>query len=521
MRNITKILSIILALVVIVGLVAACSGGTSDNNGGNQGANQGTNQGETSDKEDQLPEVYYQAFPLAEFDGKTSDDVYEEIKNYIIEQTGVVPVPVVLPRGSETEKLNLLISSDDERLDVFFSGDWIEYADMGLLMPLNDLLDEHGANIKKAWEENDYMWEKVTDEEGTIWALPRALPTTSYPTWLRKDWLDKYGLEMPKTIEDLENILRTFKEEDPAGNGQTIPLLTDLGGLYNGLSAGFTENGYGNWQDTDGKIKHPILQPGFKDAVAKMAEWYKEGYIYKESYVINREQQEQLLSSNRIGSTIMWYSLVAANEERVKANIPELEYAFAEGLKGPKGSIETKTKPGSAGMMILKKAKNPEAAMKFLDWVMESPDNFVTPLYGLDGVDREYTDKEKNLFKRISERYNGDFYIYPNNVSLRQYGVVGEDGIPNKMTQFLMDYQYRYDDVKEPFDFLVSYPATDLDELAPNRADIDRMIEEELVKFLTNMRPMSEWEDFIDQLHKIGMDELNDAYTQIYEKSVK
>ena len=113
---------------------------------------------------------------------------------------------------------------------------------------------------------------------------------------------------MPKTIEDLENILRTFKEEDPAGKGQTIPLLTDLGGLYNGLSAGFTENGYGNWQDTDGKIKHPILQPGFKDAVAKMAEWYKEGYIYKESYVINREQQEQLLSSNRIGSTIMWYS---------------------------------------------------------------------------------------------------------------------------------------------------------------------------------------------------------------------
>jgi len=134
-----------LSLVLIVGLVAGCSGGASDNN-----KDQGANQGQTSDKEDQLPDVYYQAFPLAEFDGKTSDDVYEEIKNYLIEQTGVVPVPVVLPRGSETEKLNLLISSDDERLDVFFSGDWREYAEMGLLMPLN------------------------------------ALPTTSYPTWLRK-----------------------------------------------------------------------------------------------------------------------------------------------------------------------------------------------------------------------------------------------------------------------------------------------------------------------------------------------
>ena len=163
MKNTIKILSLMLSLVLIVGLVAGCSGGASDNN-----KDQGANQGQTSDKEDQLPDVYYQAFPLAEFDGKTSDDVYEEIKNYLIEQTGVVPVPVVLPRGSETEKLNLLISSDDERLDVFFSGDWREYAEMGLLMPLNDLIDEYGPNIKKAWEENDYMWEKVTDEEGTI-----------------------------------------------------------------------------------------------------------------------------------------------------------------------------------------------------------------------------------------------------------------------------------------------------------------------------------------------------------------
>ena len=46
---------------------------------------------------------------------------------------------------------------------------------------------------------------------------------------------------------------------------------------------------------------------------------------------------------------------------------------------------------------------------------MESPDNFVTPLYGLDGVDRSIPIRE-NLFKRISERYNGDFYIYQNNV---------------------------------------------------------------------------------------------------------
>lgn len=152
----------------------------------------------------------------------------------------------------------------------------------------------------------------------------------------------------------------------------------------------------------------------------------------------------------------------------LKANEPEAEYDFARGLKGPKGLVETRTKPGSSGMMILKKAKNPEAAIKLLDWIIASRENFVTPLYGIKDVDWEYVDEEKGLFKRISERYNGDFYIYPNNVSLRQYGVVGEDGKANKMTQFLMDYQYRYDDVKDPLDFDVVYPANVMDELAPN-----------------------------------------------------
>lgn len=410
MKKATKLLCIMLMFSIIMGIFVGCSGdkGKDTSDTADKVDKQAENEAEN---EAELPDVYYEAFPLAEFDGKTSDEVYKEVQDYIAEQCGVIPVPVVLPRGSEVEKLNLLISSADERLDVFFSGDWREYAEKGLLLPLNDLIEEHGPNIKKAWAENDYMWEKVKDEEGTIWALPRSLPTTSYPTWIRADWLEDQGLEMPKTIEEFENILKTFKEEDAAGNGQTIPLLTDIGGLYNALSAGFTEHGAGNWQDEDGKIKPAIMQPGFKDAVAKMAEWYREGYIYKESYVVNREQQEQLLFANRVGSTMMWYSLVAANEDRLKQNVPEAEYVFCEGLEGPKGLVETKTKPGSAGMMVLKKAKNPEAAIKYMDWVLESADNFVTPLYGIDGKDREYTDKDKNLFKRTSERYNGDFYI--------------------------------------------------------------------------------------------------------------
>ena len=39
------------------------------------------------------------------------------------------------------------------------------------------------------------------------------------PAFIRKDWLDKLGLEQPKTIDDFYNVLKAFKEQDPDGNG--------------------------------------------------------------------------------------------------------------------------------------------------------------------------------------------------------------------------------------------------------------------------------------------------------------
>ena len=54
-------------------------------------------------------------------------------------------------------------------------------------------------------------------------------------------------------MDELENVLKTFKEKDPAGNGQTIPLMTN-GDLNGALAAGFMDVGYGNWVDADGKV---------------------------------------------------------------------------------------------------------------------------------------------------------------------------------------------------------------------------------------------------------------------------
>ncbi|UUZ86731.1 extracellular solute-binding protein [Paenibacillus sp. P26] len=177
----------------------------------------------------------------------------------------------------------MLLGSKDE-IDLF-QGNWDDYASKGAIIPLNDLLDKYGQDIKKAWPQE--AWDYMKDKDGKIWGIPRGVPAVHYPIWVRSDWMKKLNLKMPQTIDELEAVLKAFKEQDPDGNGKadTIPMMTDLNGIKMAFLGGFVENGNSNWVDpADKKLKPVELAPGFKDFVAKMADWYQKGYIYKESF---------------------------------------------------------------------------------------------------------------------------------------------------------------------------------------------------------------------------------------------
>ena len=53
----------------------------------------------------------------------------------------------------------------------------------------------------------------------------------SYPKlWFNYDWLEKLGLEEPQTTEELYEVLKAFKTQDPNGNGKAneIPLTGSI-----------------------------------------------------------------------------------------------------------------------------------------------------------------------------------------------------------------------------------------------------------------------------------------------------
>ncbi len=540
-----KLECIALTGALVLGLLAGCGSKPSNTGNDSAGTTDAVKSEETAaedaeevkeetvaDESAEVPTIYFEGFmPWIGSAGKvaSTDEAMEKVQNYVIEQCGVKPVPVLLPSGSEQEKLNLMIADASEQLDIIMMNptweSWGRLAENEQIIPLNDLLDEYGQDIKTAFSgELEWLLDPMTDADGNIWALPRALETTSNPTYIRKDWLDQAGLDIPTTFEELEEVLAAFKEADFAGGGQTIPLLiVSEGGLDYGITAGFTEYGYGYWMDEqDSLIKPAALQPGFKECLEQVSGWYEKGYIHPDSFTLTWSDFEDLFMADRVGVIIGSYGVTANNLANLQALNPEAEYVFADGIQGPKGFMETREKASNSGMMITAKSQNPEACMKLLNWVVSDSSNFLTMMYGIEGEGWEWQDKDKGLYKILNtESFGGELYIYPNNYNLRQIGQVdNETGELRMDSKFMMEDQYRYDTTKESFDKSVFWNAAAIDALNANVSDVDKMISENVIKFVTGQRDLAEWDTFVNEdLPKAGLDAYMEAYTTFYNEN--
>lgn len=148
---------------------------------------------------------------------------------------------------------------------------------------------------------------------GRIYGIPTTYPdfNNSNFVYIRKDWMEKLGLEEPKTYDDLADIARAFMESDLDGNGKDdtygIPCLpsyqTNTGG-EGSLGEVFLNVGGAApriWQKEDGKVIYGSLMDGAKDALIMLNDWYTEGIIPKDFATWDEETLKQVYADNKAG----------------------------------------------------------------------------------------------------------------------------------------------------------------------------------------------------------------------------
>jgi putative aldouronate transport system substrate-binding protein len=315
-------------------------------------------------------------------------------------------------RWSETTDLtNMLAAGNAPDLCITYNTEAIStFAQQGGILELTPYIDRLLPDFKKllgkdpAIQGQDFIYrDRGAVAENKMFSIAtyvidvRAALTNIF---IRKDWLDKLGLPLPKTTQEFHDALVAFRDRDPGnvGKNNVIP-------YYNGTDArwGFRPIIYAYF---DPKISprdewiynvtdRPISMPGFKEGVRLVNKWYNEGLIFKD-FPVTTEDGSNLLKAGYAGAfsgnwdtPFRTDSLI--NEELAK-NVPGAVFVAVDCIQSPDG-INHKIISDKPDRRVFVPAfsKNPEAALKYLNWLAKF-ENFNFLQIGNVGVTHELVD---------------------------------------------------------------------------------------------------------------------------------
>ncbi len=309
-----------------------------------------------------------------------------KVHDVIQAATGADVEMLFVPGDQLNNKVNLMLSSK-EKVDIITGlsvNAAIELYKSGAIIPLNDLIDKVAPDLKN--NINPELWPQVT-VDGKIIGIPNENNVGSgFVIQLRTDWLKTLNMQPPKTIADYESVLDAFINKDPDQNGKkdTIGLFArDLLGLDNTFAPYFLKSGMAWYLNADRKLTPPELDPVYKQLLAKLAEWYKKGYIWRDFLTAKNEQGQEIVAQNKVGSFAGWYSNILSGYEKLRQQVPEANYEPIL-LQGT-GSNQLFTRSVLTKVVGINKAsKSQEAALKVLDY-HATPEGRRTIYYGIQG----------------------------------------------------------------------------------------------------------------------------------------
>jgi len=375
--------------------------------------------------------------------------VEEAVNAYIEPLIGAKVSYHIIGWGDWNDKaINALQSG--EKMDLIFTADWegygVEVAG-GLLMPLDDLLDQYGQGIKDTLPETFLDGVRV---DGVLYGIPTNKELCVPEGFIiNKTAANAIGWDVVpddptiKTTADLEPWLAKYKEMFPdkypylmdGQNGRWAdePWAPDWAGMSNNsvaMKMAKQENG-----EFDETVYSIFATPEQEEHIRLMYKWGQADYISPDAALTSFDYNgtfgrgdflafSQPLKGNGIKAAEMYAANATADFECVEITMQ------------PKYVVTTHAGGSMFGIPVT--SKNPEAAMKYLN-LMHSDATLVNlMLFGAEGVNyTKVNDQQVELTDQNWYGVHGGAWTVGN--TKLQYVLTSEDPEKNAMLQSYAD----------------------------------------------------------------------------------
>lgn len=310
---------------------------------------------------------------------------------------------VIVPTGADGEaKINAAAAANDLP-DLFQMvsanndnrGALLRLVDLGLMAPVGDMMPLMPERVKLHY--NDQLALDLVTFYGEQYGLPEPPPIPKREGLvIRKDWLDKLGLDVPTTPEELFAVAEAFTTQDPDGNGKNDTY--GFGGFLNGEGLGtrfdFIMGAYGVpgvWNFTgNGDFGLNVRSENYPEALAYFKSLVDAKVIDPDWPTLTRDDFRARWKQGSFG--IMWEDFAAltnkSNYEPFDTNFPDAEWIPVAAPTGPDGDAYYGVYTGRGQIFgVSQKAADDgkkEAIARLLEWM--ATDGYYLLGFGEEGV---------------------------------------------------------------------------------------------------------------------------------------
>jgi putative aldouronate transport system substrate-binding protein len=325
-----------------------------------------------------------------------------EIYKMIERETGAAFDITWVPAAGYTEKIILTLASQDYPMvlngkEETRKPNMIEAQRAGIFWELTDkLLSQCPLSLGKLNPDIN----RVLSVDGKLYTLYQERPIGREAVILRTDWLKKLNLPEPRTVQQLDQVVRAFAARDPDGNGKN-----DTYGLF--LSEPYVStnlpdwlciaNGGANvWEVKNGKFIPSFTTQPYLDGLDLMRAWYKDKVLNQDFIALKAVQDvHDAFMAQKSGIFLPFGLDDALKLDGLFAVAPGAVIGVQATMLDKNGKEFVKATTGhNGGLFFPKKAVKDEAALlkilKVFDVINDKDgDIFQAMIWGLK--DRHYT----------------------------------------------------------------------------------------------------------------------------------
>ncbi|WP_044481845.1 ABC transporter substrate-binding protein [Paenibacillus antibioticophila] len=412
--------------VLLMAALAGCS----------RGGSSSSSEGSPPDGDNNSPVTYtYFTFGAPKKDVLASETT---IGKELFEQTGVDWKMEYLV-GDAPTKAGVMIASGDYPDIIDSSGEMAKLMDAGAFIPLDDLIEKYGPNIKRVY--GPYM-DKFRQDDGKIYFFPYGAnigyisePNFQTGFYIQRSVLKEFNYPKITTLDEYFDLIKQYKDKYPQVDGKETIGFATLAGEPNSFFtlqnpamhlAGYPNDGSVMVDMETHDAKLVAGSDHQKQWIQKLNEVNAQGMLDPESFTMNRDQYLAKLTSGRVlGYFSYSWQVGDATNNLKKAGIDDKRYVampivFDKSIKDqyidPPGFVN------NYGVGITVKAKDPVRIIKYFDNLLKEENQILVQwgikdeAYSVDENGRFYfkDDEQRKIHEdpELSRKYGFDYFNY-------------------------------------------------------------------------------------------------------------